>query len=276
MFKKTIIKYMTDGMLMREYLADHRLSRYSCLMLDEAHERSLNIDFLLGYLKQLLPKRPDLKVIITSATIEVERFSEFFNEAPVIEVSGRTFPVDIRYRPLVGDEDDRDQGWTDGVLSALDEIEQHERQEKQPPGDVLVFLPGEREIRALSKVLRHADLRHTEVLPLYSRLSNQEQNRVFQGHKGRRIVLSTNVAETSLTVPGIRYVIDPGEARVLLSRTVPSAPAVRTAAAVALVARSVPMALSTLTATRCARSPWSLCCLQKSCTTVAGSSWARS
>ncbi|MEC9082111.1 MAG: DEAD/DEAH box helicase, partial [Pseudomonadota bacterium] len=196
------VKVMTDGILLAEVQHDRFLDRYDTLIIDEAHERSLNIDFLLGYLKQLLPKRPDLKVIITSATIEVERFSEFFNEAPVIEVSGRTFPVDIRYRPLVGDEDDRDQGWTDGVLSALDEIEQHERQEKQPPGDVLVFLPGEREIRALSKVLRHADLRHTEVLPLYSRLSNQEQNRVFQGHKGRRIVLSTNVAETSLTVPG--------------------------------------------------------------------------
>jgi len=208
------VKVMTDGILLAEVQHDRFLDRYDTLIIDEAHERSLNIDFLLGYLKQLLPKRPDLKVIITSATIEVERFSEFFNEAPVIEVSGRTFPVDIQYRPLVGDEDDRDQGWTDGVLSALDEIEQHERQEKQPPGDVLVFLPGEREIRALSKVLRHADLRHTEVLPLYSRLSNQEQNRVFQGHKGRRIVLSTNVAETSLTVPGIRYVIDTGVARI--------------------------------------------------------------
>ncbi|MGC8119057.1 ATP-dependent RNA helicase HrpA [Marinobacter sp. VGCF2001] len=208
------VKVMTDGILLAEVQHDRFLDGYDTLIIDEAHERSLNIDFLLGYLRQLLPKRPDLKVIITSATIEVERFSEFFNEAPVIEVSGRTFPVDIRYRPLAGDEDDRDQGWTDGVLSALEEIEQHERQEKQPPGDVLVFLPGEREIRALSKVLRHADLRHTEVLPLYSRLSNQEQNRVFQSHRGRRIVLSTNVAETSLTVPGIRYVIDTGVARI--------------------------------------------------------------
>ncbi len=208
------VKVMTDGILLAEVQHDRFLDRYDTLIIDEAHERSLNIDFLLGYLKQLLPKRPDLKVIITSATIEVERFSEFFDKAPVIEVSGRTYPVDIRYRPLTGDEDDRDQGWTDGVLGALDEIEQHELSEKQPPGDVLVFLPGEREIRALSKVLRHVDLRHTEVLPLYSRLSNAEQNRVFQQHKGRRIVLSTNVAETSLTVPGIRYVIDTGVARI--------------------------------------------------------------
>ncbi|WP_372997935.1 ATP-dependent RNA helicase HrpA [Marinobacter sp.] len=208
------VKVMTDGILLAEVQHDRFLDRYDTIIIDEAHERSLNIDFLLGYLRQLLPKRPDLKVIITSATIEVERFSEFFDKAPVIEVSGRTYPVDVRYRPLTGDEDDRDQGWTDGVLGALDEIEQHERREKQPPGDVLVFLPGEREIRNLSKVLRHVDLRHTEVLPLYSRLSNAEQNRVFQSHKGRRIVLSTNVAETSLTVPGIRYVIDTGVARI--------------------------------------------------------------
>jgi len=208
------LKVMTDGILLSEVQHDRFLKRYDTIIIDEAHERSLNIDFLLGYLKQLLPRRPDLKVIITSATIEVERFSEFFGGAPVIEVSGRTFPVDVRYRPLAGDEDDRDQSWSDGVLQAIEEIEQHERAEKQPPGDVLVFLPGEREIRGLSKTLRHAELRHTEVLPLYSRLSNQEQNRIFQNHPGRRIVLSTNVAETSLTVPGIRYVIDTGVARI--------------------------------------------------------------
>jgi ATP-dependent helicase HrpA len=208
------LKVMTDGILLSEVQHDRYLKRYDTIIIDEAHERSLNIDFLLGYLRQLLPKRPDLKVIITSATIEVERFSEFFNDAPVIEVSGRTFPVDVRYRPLAGDEDDRDQSWSDGVLQAIEEIEQHERSEQQPPGDVLVFLPGEREIRSLSKTLRHAELRHTEVLPLYSRLSNQEQNRIFQNHPGRRIVLSTNVAETSLTVPGIRYVIDTGVARI--------------------------------------------------------------
>ena len=208
------LKVMTDGILLSEVQHDRFLKRYDTIIIDEAHERSLNIDFLLGYLRQLLPKRPDLKVIITSATIEVERFSEFFGDAPVIEVSGRTFPVDLRYRPLAGDEDDRDQSWSDGVLQAIEEIEQHERSEKQPPGDLLVFLPGEREIRGLSKTLRHAELRHTEVLPLYSRLSNQEQNRIFQSHPGRRIVLSTNVAETSLTVPGIRYVIDTGVARI--------------------------------------------------------------
>ncbi|SOB75192.1 ATP-dependent helicase HrpA [Marinobacter sp. LV10R510-11A] len=208
------VKVMTDGILLAEVQRDRFLDRYDTLIIDEAHERSLNIDFLLGYLKQLLPKRPDLKVIITSATIEVDRFSDFFGNAPVLEVSGRTFPVDVRYRPLAGDEDDRDQGWNDGVLAAVDEIEQHERSEKLPPGDVLIFLPGEREIRNLSKMLRDAELRHTEVLPLYSRLSNQEQNRVFQSHGGRRIVLSTNVAETSLTVPGIRYVIDAGVARI--------------------------------------------------------------
>ncbi|HLV77101.1 MAG TPA: ATP-dependent RNA helicase HrpA [Marinobacter sp.] len=210
----TRVKVMTDGILLAEVQHDRFLDKYDTLIIDEAHERSLNIDFLLGYLRQLLPKRPDLKVIITSATIEVDRFSEFFQNAPIIEVSGRTYPVEVRYRPLAGDEDDRDQSWNDGVLDALEEIEQHERQHKQPPGDVLVFLPGEREIRALSKTLRHAELRHTEVLPLYSRLSNQEQNRVFQSHRGRRIVLSTNVAETSLTVPGIRYVIDTGVARI--------------------------------------------------------------
>ncbi|MDC0661906.1 ATP-dependent RNA helicase HrpA [Marinobacter sp. SS21] len=208
------IKVMTDGILLSEVQHDRFLDRYDTLIIDEAHERSLNIDFLLGYLKQLLPKRPDLKVIITSATIEVERFSDFFGDAPVIEVSGRTYPVEMRYRPLSGDEDDRDQSWSDAVLSALAEIESHERQAKKSPGDVLIFLPGEREIRNLSKQLRHADLKHSEVLPLYSRLSNQEQNRVFQAHRGRRIVLSTNVAETSLTVPGIRYVIDTGVARI--------------------------------------------------------------
>ncbi len=211
---QTRLKVMTDGILLAEIQHDRFLDKYDTLIIDEAHERSLNIDFLLGYLKQLLPRRPDLKVIITSATIEVERFSQFFGNAPVIEVSGRTYPVEVCYRPLTGDEDDRDQGWNDGVLAALDEIVAHERANKQPPGDVLVFLPGEREIRNLSKTLRHAELQHTEVLPLYSRLSNQEQNRVFQSHRGRRIVLSTNVAETSLTVPGIRYVIDTGVARI--------------------------------------------------------------
>ncbi|MCH8500068.1 MAG: ATP-dependent RNA helicase HrpA [Marinobacter sp.] len=210
----TQIKVMTDGILLAEIQHDRFLDRYDTLIIDEAHERSLNIDFLLGYLRQLLPKRPDLKVIITSATIEVERFSRFFVDAPVIEVSGRTYPVDLRYRPLLGDAEEKDQGWAEAIVSALGEIEAHERAAGQRPGDVLVFLPGEREIRDVSKSLRHAELRHTEVLPLYSRLSNKEQNRVFQSHPGRRIVLSTNVAETSLTVPGIRYVIDTGVARI--------------------------------------------------------------
>ncbi|WP_203141104.1 ATP-dependent RNA helicase HrpA [Marinobacter mangrovi] len=210
----SLIKVMTDGILLSEIQHDRFLDRYDTLIIDEAHERSLNIDFLLGYLRNLLSKRPDLKIIITSATIEVDRFSAFFSDAPVIEVSGRTYPVEVRYRPLVGEDDDKDQGWSDGVVEALEEIEAHERSSGQRPGDVLVFLPGEREIREMSKALRHADLRHTEVLPLYSRLSAREQNRIFQGHAGRRIVLSTNVAETSLTVPGIRYVIDTGVARI--------------------------------------------------------------
>jgi ATP-dependent helicase HrpA len=212
--ESTRLKVMTDGILLAEIQHDRFLDAYDTIIIDEAHERSLNIDFLLGYLKQLLPRRPDLKVIITSATIEVDRFSDYFHKAPVIEVSGRTYPVEVRYRPLAGDAEERDQGWGDAVVSAVEEIESHERAESKPPGDVLVFLPGEGEIRSLSKQLRHADLRHTEVLPLYSRLSNKEQNRVFQSHRGRRIVLATNVAETSLTVPGIRYVIDTGVARI--------------------------------------------------------------
>ncbi len=212
--ENSLVKVMTDGILLSEIQHDRFLDGYDTLIIDEAHERSLNIDFLLGYLRNLLPKRPDLKVIITSATIEVDRFSAFFSDAPVIEVSGRTYPVEVRYRPLVSGDDDKDQGWSDGVVEALEEIEAHEREQGQRPGDVLIFLPGEREIRDMSKALRHADLRHTEVLPLYSRLSAGEQNRIFQGHAGRRIVLSTNVAETSLTVPGIRYVIDTGVARI--------------------------------------------------------------
>lgn len=212
--EESLVKVMTDGILLAEIQHDRFLDNYDTLIIDEAHERSLNIDFLLGYLRNLLPKRPDLKIIITSATIEVDRFSAFFSDAPIIEVSGRTYPVEVRYRPLVGSEDDKDQGWPDGVVEALEEVEAHERETGQPPGDVLVFLPGEREIREMSKALRHAELRHTEVLPLYSRLSSREQNRIFQSHAGRRIVLSTNVAETSLTVPGIRYVVDTGVARI--------------------------------------------------------------
>ncbi len=211
----THIKVMTDGILLAETQNDRFLEEYDTLIIDEAHERSLNIDFLLGYLKRILPKRPDLKVIITSATIDVERFSKHFGGAPVIEVSGRTFPVEVLYRPpeLHSKSEDSDELMYGGVLEALQEIRQIERR-YQSPGDVLVFLSGEREIRELAHRIRKADLKGFEVLPLYSRLSVAEQNRVFQSHTGRRIVLATNVAETSLTVPGIRYVIDPGFARI--------------------------------------------------------------
>lgn len=210
---KTLVKLMTDGILLAEIPNDPYLNRYDTLIIDEAHERSLNIDFLLGYLKTLLSKRPDLKLIITSATIDVERFSKHFDNAPVIEVSGRTYPVDIHYRPLV-EMSAEEQGLNEAVLQVLDEINANERASSQGLGDVLVFLPGEREIRELAKFLKYSELRDTEVLPLYARLSASDQARIFLPHTGRRIVLSTNVAETSLTVPGIRYVIDPGLARV--------------------------------------------------------------
>ncbi|WP_020408806.1 ATP-dependent RNA helicase HrpA [Hahella ganghwensis] len=211
----TLVKVMTDGILLAETQHDRFLSRYDTIIIDEAHERSLNIDFLLGYLKNILSKRPDLKLIITSATIDVERFSNHFENAPVIEVSGRTYPVDILYRPLVGEDDsDRDLSLQEGILAAVNEIEQLERSTGKGPGDILIFMVGEREIRETANVLRKAELRNTEILPLYARLSHQEQSRIFQSHGGRRIVLSTNVAETSLTVPGIRYVIDPGDVRI--------------------------------------------------------------
>ncbi|QCF26243.1 ATP-dependent RNA helicase HrpA [Hydrocarboniclastica marina] len=219
--ENSLMKVMTDGILLAEIQRDRMLDRYDTLIIDEAHERSLNIDFLLGYLKQLLPKRPDLRVVITSATIEVERFSRFFNGAPVVEVSGRTYPVDVFYRPPANrdDDGDSDSSWAPSIIECLAEIARYERAEGKPVGDVLVFLPGEREIRQTSKALRHAGdqdaaLRHADILPLYARLSTAEQQRVFQSHTGRRIVLSTNVAETSLTVPGIRYVIDSGLARI--------------------------------------------------------------
>ncbi|MAC46910.1 MAG: ATP-dependent RNA helicase HrpA, partial [Oceanospirillum sp.] len=218
--ENTLVKLMTDGILLAETQNDRFLNRYEVLIIDEAHERSLNIDFLLGYLKQLLPKRPDLKVIITSATIDVERFSKHFSNAPVIEVSGRTFPVDLLYRPLMELDDDEerdyDQYLHQGIVEAVEEITAIEKERKwgSGPRDILIFLPGEREIRETAEVLRKAKFLHTEILPLYARLSAKEQNRVFQSHSGRRIVLSTNVAETSLTVPGIRYVIDPGTARI--------------------------------------------------------------
>lgn len=198
------IKLMTDGILLAEIQQDRFLTQYDTIIIDEAHERSLNIDFILGYFKQLLPKRPDLKLIITSATIDPLRFSKHFDDAPVIQVSGRTFPVEMRYRPL--DTQDSDQ--TQSIIDAVNELS-HEK-----PGDILVFLSGEREIRDTADALNKEQFRHTEVVPLYARLSVSEQNKVFQSHTGRRIVLATNVAETSLTVPGIKYVIDPGNARI--------------------------------------------------------------
>jgi ATP-dependent helicase HrpA len=204
------IKLMTDGILLAEIQHDRYLSKYDTLIIDEAHERSLNIDFLLGYLKRILPKRPDLKLIITSATIDLQRFSEHFDKAPIIEVSGRTYPVETRYRPMA-DQDDDLYG---AICDTVEEILQEERNSTRRGGDILVFLSGEREIREAALALRKADIPHLEVLPLYARLSLAEQNRVFNAHKGRRVVLATNVAETSITVPGIRYVIDPGFARI--------------------------------------------------------------
>jgi ATP-dependent helicase HrpA len=210
------IKLMTDGILLAETRQDPDLLRYDTIIVDEAHERSLNIDFLLGYLKQLLARRDDLKLIITSATIDLERFSTHFDNAPVVEVSGRTFPVDVWYRPLFASKSDQDQDVQTGIQHALEEIDQHERQSKQHNGDVLIFLPGERDIRDIALFLRKQEQKHWHILPLYGRLSFSEQQKVFQPSgkaTGRRIVLATNVAETSVTVPGIRYVIDPGTAR---------------------------------------------------------------
>ncbi|GAA3839130.1 ATP-dependent RNA helicase HrpA [Saccharothrix violaceirubra] len=207
----TLVKLMTDGILLAELQTDRTLSRYDTIIIDEAHERSLNVDFLLGYLKQLLPRRPDLKVVITSATIDPQRFSRHFADAPIVEVSGRTFPVEVRYRPIVDPDDteaDPDRDQTQAICDAVRELQ------AEGPGDILVFLSGEREIRDTADALGALDLRHTEIVPLYARLSSGEQHRVFQPHTGRRVVLATNVAETSLTVPGIKYVVDPGTARV--------------------------------------------------------------
>ena len=248
--ENSYIKLMTDGILLAETQGDKFLNAYDTIIIDEAHERSLNIDFLLGYLKQLLPKRPDLKVIVTSATIDADRFSKHFNGAPVIEVSGRTFPVEIRYRPLGAagfrakeiaeadnaqfdleddtifgiarkaktearwlEEDDEEEAIEEAILDAADDLL------RLGDGDILVFLPGEREIRDVADHLRKyqgrsAKLKHIEVLPLFARLSIEDQQKIFKSHSLRRIVLATNVAETSLTVPGIKYVIDAGLARV--------------------------------------------------------------
>ncbi|MGE4113832.1 MAG: ATP-dependent RNA helicase HrpA [Candidatus Nanopelagicales bacterium] len=204
---RTLVKVMTDGVLLAEIQNDRLLERYDTIVIDEAHERSLTIDFLLGYLREILPKRPDLKVVVTSATIDTARFSEHFGGAPVVEVSGRTYPVEVVYEPYgVEDGDDRDQ--VAAICDAVTVLQ------GQGPGDVLVFLSGEREIRDTADALRGLKLRDTEILPLYARLSAQEQHRVFEPHSRRRVVLATNVAETSLTVPGIRYVVDPGTARI--------------------------------------------------------------
>jgi ATP-dependent helicase HrpA len=214
----TMVKVMTDGILLAEIQNDRMLYRYDTLIIDEAHERSLNIDFILGYLRDLLPRRPDLKLIITSATIETQRFAQHFADAagkpaPVIEVSGRTYPVEVRYRPLltttvIDDDEIREEpiDQIDGIVAAVDEFPMD--------GDILVFLSGERDIRDTADALGKRNLRNTEIVPLYGRLSAAEQHRVFERHSERRVVLATNVAETSLTVPGIKYVIDPGTARI--------------------------------------------------------------
>jgi ATP-dependent RNA helicase HrpA len=203
----TRIKLMTDGVLLAELRRDRMLERYDTIVVDEAHERSLNIDFLLGYLTDLLPRRPDLKVIVTSATIDTDRFARHF-DAPVVEVSGRTFPVEVRYRPIGDKPPARGGDQVDAIRLAVDELR------KEGPGDVLVFLSGQREIHDTARALSDANLADTEILPLYARLSAAEQQRAFRPHRGRRIVLATNVAETSITVPGVRYVVDTGTARI--------------------------------------------------------------
>ncbi len=213
----SLIKVMTDGILLAEIQNDRFLTQYDTIIIDEAHERSINIDFLLGILKQLLPKRPDLKVIITSATIDTQRFAEHFTingkRPPVVEVSGRTYPVEVRYRPLVRYEDgsgnEIEQDVTMGIVDAIEELSV-----KDPFGDVLVFQVGERDIKETAEVLRKCHLKHTDIVPLYARLSMAEQQKIFQPSQKRRIILSTNVAETSLTVPGIKYVVDPGLVRI--------------------------------------------------------------
>ena len=207
---RSLIKIMTDGILLAETQNDPYLSQYDTIIIDEAHERSLNIDFLLGYMRWLLPKRADLKLIITSATIDPERFSRHFNDAPIINVSGRTYPVEMRYRPidLIEEDDETSADLQQGIIDAVDELH------RDLPGDILIFLNGEREIRETTESLRKHHLTKCDILPLYSKLSVSEQERVFKPKGKLRIVLATNVAETSLTVPGIRSVIDTGHARI--------------------------------------------------------------
>lgn len=220
---KSHLKLMTDGILLAEIQGDRYLNDYDTLIIDEAHERSLNIDFLLGYFKQLLPKRPDLKLIITSATIDTQRFSRHFDNAPVIEVTGRTYPVEVRYRPLLEDKNNADTDSTtpkdakdlqQAILEAVDELSSIDTAQGKSPGHILIFFSGEREIREAAESLRKHHPPQTEILPLFARLSAAEQNRVFSQAKHRRIILATNVAETSLTVPGIHYVIDTGLVRI--------------------------------------------------------------
>ena len=211
---ETLIKLMTDGILLAEIQQDRHLNKYEVLIIDEAHERSLNIDFILGYLAQLLPRRPDLKVIITSATIDVQKFSAHFRNAPIVSVAGRAYPVDILYRPVADSQEQGEDPVVQGIVEALQEIERLEKAQRPALRDVLVFLSGEREIRDVALALRKAELRHTEILPLYARLTPGEQQKIFMPMKGRKVVLATNVAETSITVPGIAYVIDAGLARI--------------------------------------------------------------
>ncbi len=217
--ESSYLKLMTDGILLAEIQQDRFLNRYEVLIIDEAHERSLNIDFLLGFLSQLLPKRPDLKLIITSATIDVEKFSAHFNNAPIVSVSGRTFPVETRYAPIDAGKNSRgqladDETQLDAIIDAVAEINRSDRASSKPSGDVLVFLSSEREIRETANKLRKQKFPNTEILPLYARLRHSEQLKIFKPHQGRRVVLATNVAETSITVPGINYVIDSGCARI--------------------------------------------------------------
>ena len=213
--ESTYLKLMTDGVLLAEIQNDRFLNKYDAIIIDEAHERSLNIDFLLGYLKQLLSKRLELKLIITSATIDVEEFSKYFANAPIISVSGRTFPVDVRYRPLdQGREEIQDQRQLEGIIDALNFIVERDQKSNEISGDLLVFLSSEREIRETARAIRKQKFPHTKVLPLYSRLPQSEQVKIFAPHSGRRVVLATNIAETSITVPGIKYVVDTGFARI--------------------------------------------------------------
>ncbi len=214
--KASFLKIMTDGILLAEIQQDRFLNKYEVLIIDEAHERSLNIDFLLGFLKQLLSKRPELKLVITSATIDLEKFSAHFDDAPIVSVSGRTFPVEVRYAPLIKQSESGASAdpYSDGILEAVKTIQAEDRDRGGISGDILVFLATERDIRETAQLLRKQRFRDTEILPLYARLRHSEQVKIFQQHRGRRIVLTTNVAETSITVPGINYVIDTGLARI--------------------------------------------------------------